>query len=109
MHGTFGEMPLHAMAQAAALLPLQISKKAWNPCCGIQYGKCSLLVIFFSLLALTISQKNPFSTSKNSAPQGGGGWGGQTHPPNPFKRNSVQGAFMWGPGPPFLHPNTTHC
>ena len=39
-----GEMPLHAMTEAVAFVPLEFfSTTAWNPRCGVQYGSCCLI------------------------------------------------------------------
>ena len=52
----------------------RVSKKVWNPHCGIQFGHCCLPIFFFSfMLALPIAPKFFFGTSKTSALQGVGG------------------------------------
>ena len=48
--------------------------------CGIQYGSCCLLVVFFLMLALTIAPKIFSAPLEHSAPQGAGSGG---HPPPP--------------------------
>ena len=57
----------------------RFSKKAWNPYCGIQYGICSLLVIFlFHVGSHDLRQKFSATSKKLGTPRGGGR---PTHPP----------------------------
>ena len=90
------ERPLHAMAKAAAFLPLEIFEKGLE---GLVWNSVWQLLIAgglcFSCWLSRLHQKKNFGTSKNSAPQerGGGGGGAPTHPRGPTHRPTP---YRWG-------------
>ena len=102
MHGTaarshpFGEMPLHAMAKAAAFLPSQSFEKGLEPPLGNSVWQLLFAGdLFFFTVALTIAPKKLFSAPKKSAPAGWGlgGPNPPTHPERPHPHPLEQGSL----------------